>query len=144
MSHEQAHVLVIDPDQASLGSTVAALATLDWPVRGALHAQGILALPQDSDRLPILVVLGESAASGGSGAITLARQIRAKFARFAPRILWVTGDAPRRVDLVHVDDVISRPYRSQELVARANRLLRVSGMFRLGSRSPSLKRANRG
>lgn len=134
MTDEQAHVLVIDSDQAALGSTLAALAQLGWPVRGALNPREILALPSDSDRLPALVVLGESSAAAANSAVGLARDIRAKFARFAPRILWITGQTPRRVDLVHVDDVVSRPYRSEELVARVKRLLRVSGMFRLQSR----------
>ncbi|AKF09955.1 response regulator transcription factor [Sandaracinus amylolyticus] len=133
MSDDPSYVLVVDSDEGSLGSVAAVLAPLGRPVRGARDAASALAAILAGP--PLLVVLAGDRPS--LSAIDLARVVRERLGHRAPRILLVSGSAVRRVDLRHVDDVVRRPYRAEELVARAKRLVRASGVWSLrGKEAP--------
>lgn len=120
-------VLAVDRDASAVSTLAVMLGPLGALVRGASDARG--ALTHIAQGTTALVVLGPDLVD--MTAVDLAREIRTRFRASAPRILWIAPTETRRVQLVHVDDLVRRPYRAAELLLRARRLLRPSGTHRL-------------
>ena len=124
-----AEVLAVDRDPSAVGSLAITLGPLGVRVRGASDARSALA--HVALGTTMLVVLGPDL--DDMSAIELARELRTRFRASAPRILWIAPSEARRVQMVHVDDLVRRPYRAEDLLVRARRLLRPSGVRRLFS-----------
>lgn len=122
-------VLAVDRDSSAVGALAVTLGPLQVRVRGACDARSALA--HVALGTTTLVVLGPDL--DDMSAIDLARELRARFRASAPRILWIAPSDARRVQMVHVDDLVRRPYRAEDLLLRARRLLRPSGVRRLFS-----------
>ena len=114
-------VLVVGTDDAAIATLASVLRTLGVSVR---VARDVLA----TDAPDVVVVHG---AAEARTAIELARSIRARRGPAAPRFVWIPTAEPRRVELVHFDEVVRRPYRAVDLLERVRRLLRgTSGSYR--------------
>ena len=114
-------VLVVGTDDAAIATLASVLRTLGVTVR---VARDVLA----TDAPDVVVVHG---AAEARTAIELARSIRARRGPAAPRFVWIPTTEPRRVELVHFDEVVRRPYRAVDLLERVRRLLRgTSGSYR--------------
>lgn len=124
---DKVEVLAVDRDASAVSTLAVMLGPLGALVRGASDAQGALA--HIAQGTTSLVVLGPDLID--MTAVDLAREIRTRFRASAPRILWIAPAEARRVQLVHVDDLVRRPYRAAELLLRARRLLRPSGVHRV-------------
>ena len=90
-----------------------------------------------SDVRTVLVVGTDDAAIATLASVlrTLGATVRVArdvLATDAPDVVVVHGAAgPRRVELVHFDEVVRRPYRAVDLLERVRRLLRgTSGSYR--------------
>ncbi|MDQ3035596.1 MAG: hypothetical protein M3Y87_24535 [Myxococcota bacterium] len=122
-------VLAVDRDPSAVSGLAITLAPLGVLVRGASNARS--ALDHVALGNTTLVVLGPDL--DDMAAIDLARELRTRFRASAPRILWIAPADARRVQMVHVDDLVRRPYRAADLLVRARRLLRPSGVRRLST-----------
>lgn len=112
-------ILVVGSDDSAIATLASVLRTLAVPVRVARDG-GEEALAEAT----VVVVHG---APSGRSAIDLARAVRLRRGPAAPRMVWIPTGEPRRVELVHFDEVVRRPYRAIDLIERVRRLLRASG-----------------
>lgn len=120
-------VLIVENDDASIGAWLDALAELG--ARLDHVRDGIAARARTGNAVVVVGTLPPAQC-----AIALARALRERPADDRPRVVLVARDEIRRVDRIHVDAVLSRPFPVGVLVTHVRRLLALSVRTSPGAR----------